>query len=110
MSHDPRPARFADVLPDVLDQLSEYKVVDDGDDDPVLLRRDGSPVDTWRESYPYPERLDRASYDREKRLLPGMRADVAVLDQDLFTISPGDIGSTSVVMTVAGGTVVYGDR
>ena len=44
------------------------------------------------------------------RLLPGMRADVAVLDQDLFTISPGDIGSTSVVMTVAGGTVVYGDR
>ena len=44
------------------------------------------------------------------RLLPGMRADVAVLDQDLFTIAPRDIGSTSVVMTVAGGTVVYGDR
>ena len=44
------------------------------------------------------------------RLLPGMRADVAVLDQDLFTIPPGDIGSTSVVTTVAGGTVVYGDR
>ena len=44
------------------------------------------------------------------RLLPGMRADVTVLDQDLFTIAPRDIGSTSVVMTVAGGTVVYGDR
>jgi predicted amidohydrolase YtcJ len=44
------------------------------------------------------------------RLLPGMRADVAVLDQDLFTIAPRDIGSTSVVMTMAGGTVVYGDR
>jgi predicted amidohydrolase YtcJ len=44
------------------------------------------------------------------RLLPGMRADVAMLDQDLFTIAPRDIGSTSVVMTVAGGTVVYGDR
>jgi predicted amidohydrolase YtcJ len=44
------------------------------------------------------------------RLLPGMRADVAVLDQDLFTIAPRDIGSTSVVTTVAGGTVVYGDR
>ena len=44
------------------------------------------------------------------RLLPGMRADVAVLDQDLFTIPPRDIGSTSVVATVAGGTVVYGDR
>jgi predicted amidohydrolase YtcJ len=39
-----------------------------------------------------------------------MRADVTVLDQDLFAIPPRDIGSTSVVMTVAGGTVVYGDR
>jgi predicted amidohydrolase YtcJ len=44
------------------------------------------------------------------RLRPGMRADVTVLDQDLFTIPPGEIGDTSVVMTVAGGTVVYGDR
>jgi predicted amidohydrolase YtcJ len=43
-------------------------------------------------------------------LLPGMRADLAVLDQDLFTIPARDIGSTSVVMTVAGGTVVHGDR
>ena len=44
------------------------------------------------------------------RLLPGMRADVTVLDQDLFTIPARDIGDTSVIMTVAGGTVVYGDR
>jgi len=44
------------------------------------------------------------------RLLPGMRADVTVLDQDLFTIPARDIGDTSVVMTVAGGTVVDGDR
>ena len=44
------------------------------------------------------------------RLLPGMRADLAVLDQDIFTVPPGDIGSTSVMMTVAGGTVVHGDR
>jgi predicted amidohydrolase YtcJ len=36
-----------------------------------------------------------------------MRADVAVLDQDIFTVPPDDIGSTSVVMTVAGGTVVF---
>jgi predicted amidohydrolase YtcJ len=41
------------------------------------------------------------------RLLPGMRADVAVLDQDIFTIPARDIGSTSVAMTVAGGTVVH---
>jgi len=39
-----------------------------------------------------------------------MRADLAVLDQDLYTIPARDIGSTSVVMTVAGGTVVHGDR
>jgi predicted amidohydrolase YtcJ len=44
------------------------------------------------------------------RLAPGMRADVTVLDQDLFTIPARDIGSTSVVMTVAGGTIVHGDR
>jgi hypothetical protein len=41
------------------------------------------------------------------RLLPGMRADLAVLDQDIFTVPAGDIGSTSVVMTVAEGTVVF---
>lgn len=44
------------------------------------------------------------------RLLPGMRADVTVLDQDLFAIPAREIGSTSVVMTVAGGTVVHGNR
>ncbi len=42
-------------------------------------------------------------------LRPGMRADVAVLDQDLYAIAPGEIGSTSVVMTVASGHVVHGD-
>jgi predicted amidohydrolase YtcJ len=44
------------------------------------------------------------------RLLAGMRADLVVLDQDLFAIPARDIGGTSVVMTVAGGTVVHGDR
>jgi predicted amidohydrolase YtcJ len=43
------------------------------------------------------------------RLLPGLRADVAVLDQDLYAIPPGEIGATSVVMTVASGEVVFGD-
>jgi polyphosphate kinase 2 len=70
MSHDrPRAVLHGDVLPDVLDELGDYQVADDDDDDPVLLRRDGTPVDTWRESYPYEQRLDRATYDREKRLL-----------------------------------------
>ena len=44
--------------------------VDDSDeDDPVLRNADGSLVDTWREDYPYPERLSREEYDHEKRLL-----------------------------------------
>jgi predicted amidohydrolase YtcJ len=44
------------------------------------------------------------------RLLPGMRADIVVLNQDLFAIPPADIGSTSAVMTVARGQVVHGDE
>jgi polyphosphate kinase len=39
------------------------------DDDPVLYGADGRPVDTWREDYPYDERLTRDEYERDKRLL-----------------------------------------
>ena len=42
-------------------------------------------------------------------LKPGSRADVAVLDQDLFTVPASDIGGTSVIMTVASGQVVFGN-
>jgi polyphosphate kinase 2 len=56
-------------LPDVLDELDEYHVQDDSDDDPILLRQDGSRVDTWRQSYPYDQRLDRTAYEEQKRLL-----------------------------------------
>ena len=44
-------------------------VDDSDDDDPVLRRADGSTVDTWREDYPYRDRLDRAVYEQHKRLL-----------------------------------------
>ena len=50
-------------------ELAQYTVVDIDDDDPVLLGPDGEHVDTWREGYPYDERLSREVYDREKRLL-----------------------------------------
>ncbi len=43
-------------------------------------------------------------------LAAGMVADVAVLDQDLYVITPGEIGGTSVAMTIASGQVVYGDE
>jgi polyphosphate kinase len=49
--------------------LGGYRVADDDDDDPILLNADGSPVDTWREDYPYEQRMPRAEYDHDKRLL-----------------------------------------
>ena len=42
---------------------------DDPDDDPVLRLADGRSVDTWREGYPYDERMTRAAYEQDKRLL-----------------------------------------
>jgi polyphosphate kinase len=50
-------------------ELSGYRVVDDEDDDPRLLDAEGQPVDTWRDDYPYDERLSRPEYDHDKRLL-----------------------------------------
>ncbi|AMT72763.1 polyphosphate kinase 2 [Mycobacteroides immunogenum] len=46
-----------------------YTVDDDDDDDPVLIAPDGVAVDTWRENYPYDERMSRHQYELEKRLL-----------------------------------------
>jgi len=43
-------------------------------------------------------------------LAPGLRADVAVLDQDLYAIPAAEIGSASVAMTVSNGQVVFGDE
>ena len=49
--------------------LADFTVDGTDEDDPVLLRRDGTPVDTWRQNYPYDERMSRAEYDHGKRLL-----------------------------------------
>ena len=49
--------------------LAGLTVQDNEDDDPVLLWPDGSQVDTWREDYPYDERMTREYYERAKRLL-----------------------------------------
>ncbi len=40
-------------------------------------------------------------------LKPGMLADVAVLDRDIFTIDPDDIKDTQVTATILDGRVVY---
>lgn len=47
-----------------------FSVRDDrGEDPPDLIDIDGRAVDTWRENYPYEDRMDRAMYEVEKYLL-----------------------------------------
>ena len=49
--------------------IDGHSVGEDHDDDPVLIDPAGQAVDTWRENYPYDERLDRDVYDEQKYLL-----------------------------------------
>lgn len=41
------------------------------------------------------------------QLIPGMLADLVVLDQDIFTITPEKIKDIRVLLTVVGGKIVY---
>ncbi len=54
-----------------IDQLHTdgFTIGEDHDDDPILIDPHGSAVDTWRENYPYDERLERSTYDEEKYAL-----------------------------------------
>ncbi len=47
-------------------QVEGHRIGEDHDDDPVLIDPTGRAVDTWRENYPYQERMDRAEYDETK--------------------------------------------
>src|SRR6188472_732202 len=49
--------------------IDGHTIGDDHDDDPVLIDPDGRAVDTWRESYPYGERMPREEYEESKYLL-----------------------------------------
>src|ERR687890_178875 len=49
--------------------IEGHTVGEDHDDDPVLLDPDGRAVDTWRENYPYDERMSREEYDELKYML-----------------------------------------
>ncbi|WP_264071500.1 polyphosphate kinase 2 [Mycolicibacterium komossense] len=54
----------------LLEDGSQYTVRDDDDDDPeLILLPSGEVVDTWRENYPYDERMKRDEYEEQKRLL-----------------------------------------
>jgi polyphosphate kinase 2 len=63
------------VAPDPAGDLTGWtlgKFADESDisiDDPELIGPDGRPVLTWREDYPYSERMSRAEYDEVKRAL-----------------------------------------
>jgi hypothetical protein len=74
---EPRPSRPRPSLADpavagqveqddLLQHLAELRVVYTEEHEPVLLRSDRSRVDTWREGYPYAERMTRGEYDINK--------------------------------------------
>src|SRR5699024_7752985 len=65
---------MADIKDDellVIDlEKTDGYVVDDSDEDaPSLIMPDGSAVQTWRENYPYEERMSREEYEVTKRAL-----------------------------------------
>jgi polyphosphate kinase 2 len=49
--------------------IGGHTIGEDHDDDPVLIDPEGRAVDTWRENYPYDERMLRPEYDEQKYLL-----------------------------------------
>ncbi|WP_156757123.1 polyphosphate kinase 2 [Actinokineospora pegani] len=64
MVHDDAEAKA--LFPELRDDV---RVDASDEEEPVLLRADGSPVQTWRENYPIADRMDRAEYDALKRRL-----------------------------------------
>jgi polyphosphate kinase len=63
--------RSVELIDDLHDDLQDWSVVeiDDDDDEAVLVGRGGHEVGTWREDYPYGERMPRAEYESVKRSL-----------------------------------------
>ncbi len=53
-----------------LHDVTQFAVNDDDDDDPVLLHLPGrNVIDTWRQDYPYEDRMSRREYEIGKRKL-----------------------------------------
>jgi polyphosphate kinase 2 len=59
----PDPESMAELL----DQLGDYRVEYDLDGEPDLVGPDGHRLETWREDFPYLQRMSRPEYDRVKR-------------------------------------------
>ena len=80
MTETPEPAHAVE-LDDHITALRELSVDElvarghsvegtfDEVDDPVLIGPDGLPVDTWKEGYPYDQRMTREEYEVSKRAL-----------------------------------------
>ena len=49
--------------------IDGHTIGEDHDDDPILIDPEGRAVDTWRENYPYDQRMARDEYDEVKYLL-----------------------------------------
>jgi polyphosphate kinase 2 len=65
-SEDARASKHAaDILDDLAAQLGLRITHTKGR--PVLADPDGNPVQTWREDYPYSQRMGRGRYEKEKR-------------------------------------------
>jgi polyphosphate kinase len=56
-------------VPADITDIAGLRVDEQDDEDPLLFDPHGRPVDTWREDYPYAERLSRQQYEHDKRLL-----------------------------------------
>ncbi len=63
------PSPVLDLSKWRLNALPDENSDEDWDDDRELFDPDGNRVDTWREGYPYTERMERREYEIEKRKL-----------------------------------------
>ncbi len=63
------PSPVVDLSRWRLNALPDESSDEDWDDDRELFDPEGNRVDTWREGYPYSERMERREYEIEKRRL-----------------------------------------
>jgi len=64
-----QPGELIDLRQWRLNQLPDENSDEDWDDDRELIGPDGLRVETWREGYPYDERMQRREYEIAKRRL-----------------------------------------
>ncbi|MGW0333206.1 polyphosphate kinase 2 [Streptomyces sp. NPDC003011] len=66
---DVAEAREADEGGAETELLDGLRVNEQRPERPILLNADGSPLETWRENYPYDRKLRRGEYEKAKRIL-----------------------------------------